>query len=76
MSVNLFGYSAAVVVSSVMGIDVLSNQVGVKMISTLHSSSAIQGKMSIVDGSILTAEFDLPDEKMDIISVKYVAHYH
>ncbi|WAR23156.1 APLP-like protein [Mya arenaria] len=62
--------SAAVVVSSVMGIDVLSNQVGVKMISTLHSSSAIQGKMSIVDGSILTAEFDLPDEKMDIISVK------
>lgn len=61
--------SASVVVSSVMGIDALSTHVGVKMVSTLHTSTSIQGKLSLADG-MLNAELDTPDDKMDIIRVR------
>jgi len=66
-----YNFSAAIVVSTVMGVEALSTNVGVKMVSTLHSSTAVQGRISLIDGSILTAELDTPEEKMDIISVKY-----
>jgi len=53
-----------------MGIDALSTQVGVKMVSTLNTRTSVQGRISLSEGSIFNAEFDLPEEKMDVISVK------
>jgi len=66
----IIGFSAAIVVSSIMSIDALSTQVGVKMVSTLHTGTSVQGRISLAEGTILNAEFDLPEEKMDVISVK------
>lgn len=68
----LFSCSAAIVVSSIMGIDALDTKVGIKMVQILHSRTSLQGKISIAEGSILNVEFDLPEEKQEIISVRYV----
>lgn len=53
-----------------MGVDALSTHVGVKMVSTLNTRTSIQGAISLTEGNILNAEFNMPEEKMDIINVK------
>ncbi|KAH3697755.1 hypothetical protein DPMN_085265 [Dreissena polymorpha] len=53
-----------------MGVEALSTRVGVKMLSTLHTRTSIQGSISLSEGSILRAQFDMPEDKMDIISIK------
>ena len=42
------------------------------MVSTLNTRTSVQGRISLSEGSIFNAEFDLPEEKMDVISVKWV----
>lgn len=56
-----------------MGIDALDTQVGIKMVSTLHSSTSVQGKVSLSEGTILNVEFDIPQEKQDIMSVRFAS---
>ena len=58
-----------------MSVDALVTKVGIKMVSTLHSSTALQGKLSLSEGKILNMELDMPQEKMEILSVKYVYAY-
>lgn len=53
-----------------MGIDALDTQVGIKMVSTLHSKTSVQGKVSLSEGTVLDVNFDLPDEKQEIISIR------
>ncbi len=65
-------YSAALEVTSTMSVDALVTKVGLKMVSSMYTSTAVQGKVSLQDGSILDMEFDLPEEKMEILNVKYV----
>ena len=55
-----------------MSVDALVTKVGLKMVSSLYTSTAVQGKVSLVDGSVLDMQFDLPEDKMEIINVKYV----
>ena len=64
-------FSAAVVVTSSMSIDAIASQVGIKMVSTLHSSTSVQGKVSLAEGTILHVEFELPEEKMEILRFRY-----
>jgi hypothetical protein len=66
----LFASSAAVVVSSIIVIDALDTQIGIKMVSTLHSSTSVQGKVLLSEGNLFNVELDLPEEKQDIISVR------
>ncbi|XP_052255844.1 uncharacterized protein LOC127861416 isoform X2 [Dreissena polymorpha] len=70
--------SAAIAISTVMGVEALSTRVGVKMLSTLHTRTSIQGSISLSEGSILRAQFDMPEDKMDIISINsefYTIHH-
>ena len=53
-----------------MSVDAFVTKVGVKMVSSLHSNTAMQGKVTLAAGKILNVEIDVPEEKMEIISVK------
>lgn len=64
--------SAAIEISTMMGVDAFVTKSGIKMVSTLHSNTMVKGKIQLSEGRILNAEWDLPEDRMDIISVKYV----
>ncbi|KAL3871450.1 hypothetical protein ACJMK2_039447 [Sinanodonta woodiana] len=62
--------SGAIELLSTMSVDAFVTKSGLKMVSTLHTSSALQGKVQLSNGSVFVAELDMPQEKMNIISVK------
>ena len=62
--------SAALEISSMMSVDALVTKTGIKMVSNLHTSTMVKGKIQLSEGKILNAEWDLPEDKMEIISVK------
>ena len=71
-NVLFFLVSAAVEISSMMSVDAFVTKSGLKMVSTLHSSTLMKGKVELKDGQILSAEWDMPRDKMEIVSVKLV----
>ena len=72
LSFNIFvmNSSAAIEVSSMMSVDAFVTKSGMKMVSTLHTSTALQGMIELADGRILEMELDMPREKMEIVNFK------
>ena len=64
--------SAAVDISSMMSVDAHVTKTGVKMVSTLHTSTAIQGKLTVDKSGAISAKYDFPGDRMEIIDFKYV----
>ncbi|KAL4235950.1 hypothetical protein ACF0H5_004338 [Mactra antiquata] len=62
--------SAAIDISSMMSVDAFVTKSGVKMISTLHTSTAVQGALKIDEKGSMTSEFEMPDNKMEIFDVR------
>ena len=63
-------FSAALEISSMMSVDALVTKTGIKMVSNLHTNTMVKGKIQLSEGKVLNAEWDLPEDKMEIISVK------
>ena len=63
-------FSGAVEIVSTMSVDAFVTKVGLKMISTLHSSSSVKGKLELAGGKIFSLEFDLPKDKLEIFDFK------
>ena len=53
-----------------MGVDAFVVKSGLKMVSTMHSSTAMEGKIKIKNGQLLAVEFKMPKEQMEILNVK------
>jgi len=53
-----------------MSVDAFVTKSGIKMRSTLHTSTAVQGRISVDKAGSITAELDTPQEKMNIIDMK------
>lgn len=64
--------SAAVIVSGMMGVDAIVTKSSMKVVATMHSSTQIDGKITLVDGEVFNVELNTPQEKMEIFHVKYV----
>ena len=62
--------SAAIDISSMMSVDAYMTRSGIKMVSTLHTNTAVQGSLKISSDGVVTAEYEIPQPRMDIISVK------
>ena len=43
---------------------------GIKMVSTLHTNTMFLGKLKMGQGGVISAEYEMPEPRMDIISVK------
>ncbi|XP_078574880.1 apolipophorins-like isoform X1 [Branchiostoma floridae x Branchiostoma japonicum] len=62
--------SAAVEISSEMGIDAHVARCGMKMVTTLHSSTFADGKVILKKGSDLEVKLNMPRDKMEIVNVQ------
>ncbi|KAK6188791.1 hypothetical protein SNE40_004897 [Patella caerulea] len=72
-SLNIDGIikpSGAVTVSGSMSVDALFTKSGMKMTSTLHSSTALKAKIILERGKILEIDIDTPEEKMEVLDIK------
>ncbi|XP_078656508.1 apolipophorins-like isoform X3 [Branchiostoma floridae x Branchiostoma belcheri] len=62
--------SAAVEIASEMGIDAHVARCGMKMVTTLHSSTFADGKIILKKGSDLEVKLNMPRDKMEIVNVQ------
>ena len=62
--------SAAVTVNSVMGIDAFVTQTGLKMVETLHTSTVVSGKVEMESGKLLSVDWNVPRDKVEVLSFK------
>jgi len=72
-SMDINGYvkpSGAIEISSVMGLDAFFAQTGLKMVSTMHTSTEVDGLIKLDESSAITAKFNMPKDKIEILSVK------
>lgn len=52
-----------------MGVDAFYAKTGVKMISTLHTSTHAQGKFQVKDGGF-NIDIDMPKDKLEVFSLE------
>lgn len=53
-----------------MSVDAFVTKSGVKMSSTLHTSMAKQGRISVDKSGSITAEYDMPEDKTSVLDVQ------
>ena len=63
-------FSGAVEIESMMSVDAFVTKGGLKMLSTLHSSTGARGKIEITNKNVLDMSFDFTKEKSEILSLK------
>jgi len=62
--------SAAVVVSGMMGVDAIVTKATMKMVASMHSSTQLDGTISLKDGQIFSVNLNTPQEKMEVFHVE------
>ena len=62
--------SAALVVTSMMGVDAHVSETGLKMVETMHTSTVPSGKIEFEQGKILSVVWNMPREKMEAFNLK------
>lgn len=68
--IHLDRFSGAIEISSMMYMDAGVSKSGLKMVSTMHSSTAIEGKVQLKDGKIFTTSISMPRDKIEILDVR------
>ncbi|XP_052775371.1 uncharacterized protein LOC128213563 isoform X2 [Mya arenaria] len=62
--------SAAVDISSMMSVDAHVTRTGLKMVSTLHTSTAVAGSINVDPSGSISAQYDLPEDRLEIVDVQ------
>ena len=62
--------SGTVEITGVMSVDVAGSSSGLKMVSTLHSSTELDGTVSYSQTKALSVRFNMPRDKIDILNVE------
>ncbi|XP_076066633.1 uncharacterized protein LOC143039999 [Oratosquilla oratoria] len=78
-NVNIQGHiqpSAAIQMASSLHVDAFVARSGVKMVSTLHTSTAIDGKVVIQGGNLVDVAFNMPKDKVEILNVNNQFFYY
>ncbi len=63
-------FSAALEINGEMGVDAMVARTGLKLVTTLHTSTVADGKIELQDGKIFNLDVNMPNEKMEIISAE------
>jgi len=53
-----------------MSVDAFVTKGGMKMVSALHTSTAVQGKVELSRNQALVVEFNVPKEQSDVFTAK------
>jgi hypothetical protein len=62
--------SAAVEVSCEMSVDAHVARAGLRMVSSMHTSTVAQGKLSLAEARVLHFDVDMPKDKVEVFSAK------
>ena len=62
--------SASIVVSGMMGIDAIVAASTMKMVSSMHSSTQLDGTVSLQNGEIFNVQLNTPQEKVEVFHVQ------
>ncbi|XP_012935328.2 uncharacterized protein LOC101854071 [Aplysia californica] len=62
--------SAAVEISGSMSVDAMVTRTGLRMRNTLHTSTALKGRVQLERGQQLNLELDTPEDKMEIFNAR------
>ncbi|XP_067679783.1 uncharacterized protein [Haliotis asinina] len=62
--------SGAIQIAGTMTMDAFVTKSGLRVLNTWHSSTALRGRVELTRGKILSAELELPEQKMEIFDVK------
>ncbi|XP_021356772.1 uncharacterized protein LOC110452518 [Mizuhopecten yessoensis] len=62
--------SGAVAISAMMSVDAFITKGGMKMVSTLHTSTSIRGKLELANNKDFTLELDFPRKKSEVINME------
>ncbi|XP_046361600.2 uncharacterized protein LOC124138779 [Haliotis rufescens] len=62
--------SGAIQIAGTMSMDAFVTKSGLRVFNTWHSSTALKGRVELTRGKILSAELELPQQKMEIFDVK------
>jgi hypothetical protein len=65
-----FRPSGAVQISGMMSIDMGISRAGLKMVTTLHTSTSLSGSLDLTNGQVLSVDLDTPKRNNDILDVK------
>ena len=69
-SLSVYYSSGAVEIESQMSIDAFVTKGGLKMLTTLHTSTGARGKIEITNKNVLDMSFDYTKEKSEILNVQ------
>ena len=58
-----------------MFVDSFVTKTGLRMRNTMHTSSAVKGRIQMNRGQQLNVELDTPEERMDIFDARLVLEY-
>ncbi|XP_060558872.1 apolipophorins-like isoform X2 [Ruditapes philippinarum] len=64
-----FRPSATVYIASMMSVDTFVTKSGIKLVSTLHTSTSLQGKIKTTKNGFFTFEYEMPDTVMKIFGI-------
>lgn len=53
-----------------MTIDAYVTKAGLKMVSTVHTSTSLKGRVELRDGQIFNMELDTPEDKQEIFDFR------
>ena len=66
----MFCYSAAIEISSKMGVDAFIAKTGLKMVNTFHTSTLADGLISLKDGKVFNMDINIPKERLDVFNAQ------
>lgn len=69
--------SVAVEIQGEFGVDAQVTRTRLRVSNTIHSSTLLDGKLTLKDGQVFNAEWNMPQEKMEIFSAQshfYISH--
>jgi len=53
-----------------MSVDAFVTKSGMKMVSTMHSSTSLDGHVELANGKVLSAQLNTPFDQMTVVNVK------
>ena len=56
--------------SSMMSVDAFVARTGLKMVSTLHTSTELNGQVQVQDSQVLLGKLNMPKDKIEVVSVE------
>lgn len=62
--------SGSVQINSMMSVDAFVTKTGMKMVSTMHSSTSLDGHVELANGKVLSAQLNTPFDQMTVVNVK------